>query len=59
MLCSLSMTLLTSFLIFVIIPIVSPQNVSLKGRIKEKVSTASFRFDESFSMMKSHLSQNS
>jgi len=53
------MALLTSFLTFVIIPIVSPQNVSLKGRIKEKVSTASFRFDESFSMMKSHLSQNS
>lgn len=48
LLSSLVIALLTSFLTSVIISTLNLQNLSPKGRMREKVSTESFRFDESF-----------
>lgn len=45
---SLVIAVLTSFVAFVIVSILSLQNLSPKGRMKEKVSTESFKLDESF-----------
>lgn len=51
---SLVIAVLTASQTFVIISTLSLQNLSPKGRMKEKVSSESFRLMNHFSMMKSN-----